>query len=513
MKKNYLSLFLITLTLTASALTSCGSSTDDTTAEDIGNKIESSISNAGDTEQQGTLETYDWVELGSLTDVEDLRSEWDSIIGNSGDVGEKTGMLYLNASNEQEENNTLQVVLHNELFTALLSDSEEELGNAASLSYTDIGEEDAHTQVLLGLNGYFNLIQDSEPSYANPNETLTRAQVMSAVMRATTQVGNIEEKEEFTSAVGQSEYNIYAQALDATSYLSTSDGSLNSTTYNGVMTRAEAVYLLVNTFYTEDMEKVEISEDEFSDCSNGGDMGISSDTEQEHSQILKAMLENPDNGVDESIYKALVVAKEQGMIDEESNWDLGITKAEFMDMLVQALENESSMAKFSASPTSRVYEVYNEEDDAYNVIAPEGEELLDGFEVKSTYDGSSGGVMVYKDYDGTDLEKSQDQNYQTEFTRAWTEAIVQETGMGMSAYDEYVKSQGADDTLGGCWLYYHGEGAGSEPSYAVDPVSGERYELGDILPDGSPFLGTMDEQIDAMMAYEQKYLGTSNIHY
>lgn len=64
----------------------------------------------------------------------------------------------------------------------------------------------------------------------------------------------------------------------------------------------------------------------------------------------------------------------------------------------------------------------------------------------------------------------------------------------VEAYDEYVKSQGADGTMGWCWVYDTGKGAGSEESYAVymkedSPRYGEVFHLGDYLPNGVLFTG------------------------
>lgn len=64
----------------------------------------------------------------------------------------------------------------------------------------------------------------------------------------------------------------------------------------------------------------------------------------------------------------------------------------------------------------------------------------------------------------------------------------------VEAYDEYVKSQGADGTMGWCWVYDTGKGAGSEESYAVymkedSPRYGEIFHLGDYLPNGTLFTG------------------------
>lgn len=67
------------------------------------------------------------------------------------------------------------------------------------------------------------------------------------------------------------------------------------------------------------------------------------------------------------------------------------------------------------------------------------------------------------------------------------------------AWAEYAKSQGADNTLGWCWIYYTGQGAGDQESYAVymkedSPRYGEVFHLGDYLPGGDFFVGANNEE-------------------
>ena len=70
----------------------------------------------------------------------------------------------------------------------------------------------------------------------------------------------------------------------------------------------------------------------------------------------------------------------------------------------------------------------------------------------------------------------------------------------VEAYDEYVKSQGADGSMGWCWVYDTGKGAGSEESYAVymkegSPRYGEVFHLGDYLPNGTLFTGANSKEM------------------
>ena len=67
------------------------------------------------------------------------------------------------------------------------------------------------------------------------------------------------------------------------------------------------------------------------------------------------------------------------------------------------------------------------------------------------------------------------------------------------AWCDYAKSQGADNVLGWCWIYYTGKGAGNQESYAVymkedSPRYGEVFHLGDYLPGGDFFIGANNEE-------------------
>ena len=65
-------------------------------------------------------------------------------------------------------------------------------------------------------------------------------------------------------------------------------------------------------------------------------------------------------------------------------------------------------------------------------------------------------------------------------------------------WGQYAASQGADGMSGWTWIYIHGKGAGDQPSYAVymkegSPDYGKIFHVGDTLPDGNQFNGTMEE--------------------
>lgn len=70
---------------------------------------------------------------------------------------------------------------------------------------------------------------------------------------------------------------------------------------------------------------------------------------------------------------------------------------------------------------------------------------------------------------------------------------------GYDAWAAYAHSQGADGTLGWCWIYYTGQGAGDQESYAIymkedSPRKGEVFHLGDYLPGGDFFVGANNKE-------------------
>ncbi|SDW68437.1 hypothetical protein SAMN05216391_11448 [Lachnospiraceae bacterium KHCPX20] len=315
--------------------------------------------------ENGEDEAFDWVELGSLDDAETLRSAWDKVLGTSGSVGNKQGTLYATPDGKNDNNNTLHVVLHNNAFYRTLSDTSSDtykkLAEAATNQYKDLISEDTETQMMMGINGYFNILQDSsDQSYSNPYKTLTRAEVMAALTRATTPVStNLDSSKEFNAAVGDSKYNKYAESLDKTAFISTKDGSLNSDTYNSNISRAEAIYMLVNTYYSEEFKNMNVEEAEanfkFDDAKDAGNLadkiGVKSGDKMASAKILKHMLDNSSEGLDTKLYKSLLFAHEMGMVTSETNWNQSITKAEFIGMITDILSGDSSVEVFDSAAT------------------------------------------------------------------------------------------------------------------------------------------------------------------
>lgn len=104
--------------------------------------------------------------------------------------------------------------------------------------------------------------------------------------------------------------------------------------------------------------------------------------------------------------------------------------------------------------------------------------------------------IVYPDVNPEDVDpKTTNMDADTAFALGKKEGAEIDDKYGSEeAWTGYAQSQGADGTMGWCWVYYTGQGAGSEESYAVymkegSTRYGEVFHLGDYLPGGTLFTG------------------------
>lgn len=308
-------------------------------------------------QEQGTESAIDWQELASLSTNPDLRDSWDDILMITPTDTGKNGVLYVNVDGNNEPNNTLRVALHNSEFLKYL-DSEADslqLSNAVQGNYADLDDTATAKALYMGINGYFNLLPDANPNYANPDSTLQRNEFMAMVFRAETPVQDLTPDTTFADAVGQSDYNIYAQGLAGNSYLDTASKSLNNLTANGTITRAEALYLLVSRYFADDLKNADPKSATFSDAKDGGDIAgeqkfIEDAKEKDYwkSYELAYVVQNPDGGLPTDLYKALVVAKSKGLITDTTRWDEALTRSEAIEFLVKTLRQEKGITQFNA---------------------------------------------------------------------------------------------------------------------------------------------------------------------
>lgn len=363
-------------------------------------------------QEQGTESALDWQELASLSTNPDLRKSWDDILMITPTDTGKNGVLYVNAEGNNEPNNTLRVALHNSEFLKYL-DSEADslqLSNAVQGNYADLEENDTTRALYMGINGYFNLLPDANPNYANPDSTLQRNEFMAMVFRAETPVQDLTADNAFADAVGQSDYNIYAQGLAENSYLDTASKSLNNLTANGTITRAEALYLLVSRYFSDDMASVDIKTATFNDAKDGGDIAskqkfIEDGTKKDYwkSYELTYAIQNPDDGLPTDLYKALVVAKSKGLIGDVTRWDEALTRSEAIEFLVKALRQEKGITQFNAKQAK--IEGHEVQETAEPEATETVEDLEDG--INSTYTDVELGDDEYQGDTGADALRAE----------------------------------------------------------------------------------------------------------
>ena len=345
----------ITMIIIASQLLGCAAATQSEMLQMInnGDAIEIEIANPIN-QEEGTEISVEWTQLDQLTSQPTLRGSMDDIF-KIVPFGEnsKNGVFYVNLAGEQDGNNTLYNVFANAKFrddywnnVAIQSDiAEAAANNYADVEYT---EGDFQTAMLAAVNGYFNILNDSEAGYANMDSTLTRLEAMAAIFKAENPVTDtLSEDTEFNKAVDSSntnEYTVFASNLSEQSYLDISSGSLDNMTANGTITRGELAYMIVQQYFKADYDKVDPKATCYSDAVNGGNIAqeqkfIEDATSKLHWQSyeLSYAIQNPDNGCPEKMYKALVVAFDKGIItDSECRWDEGVTKADLLEMLTNA---------------------------------------------------------------------------------------------------------------------------------------------------------------------------------
>ncbi len=346
----------ITMVLIASQLMGCAAVTESELLVMLkaGKQIEIEVITPQNIEQ-GEEITIEWTQLDQLTSQPELRKAIDNICKIINVDNTKNGVLYVNAQGNQDGNNTLLNVFSNSMFRSNYWNNEsvqKEIASAAEEAYVDIEVEsdDYERAMLAAINAYFNILNDSEPGYANLDSTISRIEAMAAIFKAEYPVTDeLSLDQSFNDAIGvdaSNEYAIFASNLSEQSYLTTSTGSLNSHTAKSSITRGELVYLLVQQYFADEYKSADPSATCFDDVINGGDIAtqqkfIENDTNKTgwQSYELVYALQNVSSGCPERMYKALVVAYDKGIInDTECRWDEAATKADLLEMLTNTYE-------------------------------------------------------------------------------------------------------------------------------------------------------------------------------
>ena len=347
----------ITMVIIASQLFGCSCSSQSELHKMIerGDQIEIEVPEPN-FEEQGTETKITWVELAKLMTYASYRTGVDNAFQITSDGISKYGVIYVDSQGNQTGNATLYDAFMNKTFVEQYWNNDNiqnQLADGISTVYTDLEESDTQAAII---NAYWNLLPDNEPNFFNGGASLSRAEAMTLIMRATTPVETLKSHEDFISAVGESDYAGYANYVVGNSYLNTSDKSLNNQTFNGTMTRGEYIYLLVaNTFGIDSINNVEIGNVKLNDCKDGGNIAKAqkfSGKDYCKSYELVYALQNPDDGAPTSMYKAIVKANQLGIINAETAWDEAITRTDAIDLFISAIQAKAKLDGYAIEQES-----------------------------------------------------------------------------------------------------------------------------------------------------------------
>lgn len=305
-------------------------------------------------EEQGTTIEYEWTELASLTTYPEFRTTFDdtfNIVPYG--TGGKAGTVYIDLSGNQTNNSTLYNALMNQKFAEAWNNTDNLKKIIASIKETYVDIDSDTEAITAALNAYFNLTSDAEPNYYNGNSTLTRGEYLGMLYRASTPVEDLTDKSGLTESIEDTDTALFASQLADKSYLTTAESSLNTSTFNSTITRAEAIYTIVQEYYADEYKSVTGKESSYSDAKNGGNIAEKAGfkvkdkktgeiTEKKYwkSYELSYSMQNESKGMPTDLYKALVVAKNHNLITgDESRWSDGLTKTEAINLITKVYED------------------------------------------------------------------------------------------------------------------------------------------------------------------------------
>ena len=305
-------------------------------------------------QEQGTTIEYEWTELASLTTYPEFRTTFDdtfNIVPYG--TGGKAGTVYIDLSGNQTNNSTLYNALMNQKFAEAWNNTDNLKKIIASIKETYVDIDSDTEAITAALNAYFNLTSDAEPNYYNGNSTLTRGEYLGMLYRASTPVEDLTDKSGLTESIEDTDTALFASQLADKSYLTTADSSLNTSTFNSTITRAEAIYTIVQEYYADEYKSVTGKESSYSDAKNGGNIAEKAGfkvkdkktgeiTEKKYwkSYELSYSMQNESKGMPTDLYKALVVAKNHNLITgDESRWSDGLTKTEAINLITKVYED------------------------------------------------------------------------------------------------------------------------------------------------------------------------------
>ena len=352
----------LTMIIIASQLFGCAS----TPQEEVVNQIESE--SEIESEEQVILTELPWIELAYLDTYQDtLRKPIENILGIKVDKDNsmKTGMLYESNKGTVFPNNTLKGALQNKEFREAIENPEiiSKISDAALKTFVDLKEDEEMTNFYMAINAYFNLLPSTKADHATPDRELSRAEFLALVARAEMSYrADFKASEEFIAAVGDSIYTPYAEKVVNYNYLDFEQNNINEQSFHEPMTRAEAVYMLIQYYLENDPLRIYTAP--LDDVKDGGYIGfIKGYRKEDRVKAYNYYMTHEDNIVPEEVYSALVVAEKRGLIESKTRYKETITLEETISMLVNIYKTipyerdlVSSGDGYTYNETTQLYE-------------------------------------------------------------------------------------------------------------------------------------------------------------
>lgn len=465
----------LTMVLISSMLFGCSATTKEETYDMLQQSTEIELEYAVpeyDTAEDSKVSLLPWLQLSSLETHPELRSAFEELLGVTGTTGDKSGIIYINSGDMTDQNNTLFMALGNTTFMNdyIRNDAQQsKIEEIANAEYTDLEDNQSIPAVI---NAYFELLPDQADGQFDGSATISRAQAMTLLMRATTPVSVVKGQElegspvedaDFTAVVGESQYTNFAAPMNQYSYLNTSNG-LTDKTFNTTMSRGEYIYMLTKSIFSQSnyndyldgvgMEDESLSEDvKLTTVKDGGDIS------------LQEALNSTDKGLPTDMYNTLARAVALGFITEDNlNWDEAITKSEAISLFIDAAETYQTNMK----------EVRNK------MFGLDGIDNTSSSEDKTTSSETSGTTRT--DYPDSNPEHQKAWN---NFCENWNESDYGTTTKGKTQNDfPYYGDTGYDPK--GTILQYRTTDKGYTVMY--DTETGRVYYTGMTLPTGDGWI-------------------------
>lgn len=354
MRKRPLGLLLAGVVVMSTLLTACNSEAK-ALVEQMNSGADCTITVTGTASSES--EPLEWIELDQLQTHSSLRRNFDDAFGIVRfDVGSKNGVMYSDLDGNWTGNNTLYNAFKNRTFVEDYWNNgkvKSTLAEYAREEFSDVNSDDV--AVVAGMNAYYNIIPSAADGTSGLSANATRAEAMGAIFRADTPVESVEANAEFATAVGDSEWNIYAQDLASYSWLDYTNGSLNYDNYNGFITKAEFVYMLMNRYFPDEMNSAIANISGKTVAEKQG--FISTDKETGNvtyghawqAYVLQYGLSNEKAELQEQLSAALQLASSKGIVQSTSDWRNPIMKYDVVNMLIKTYEVMGESSGYSVA--------------------------------------------------------------------------------------------------------------------------------------------------------------------